>query len=60
MISCPIFIFKPNGWKDSPSLKNASSMASELARLALYLRHIVGLGNVLVVEEPESHLHPAA
>ncbi|MCY4543222.1 MAG: hypothetical protein OXB95_12665 [Rhodobacteraceae bacterium] len=60
MIGYLHFTFKPYGWKDSPSLKNASSMASELARLALYLRHIVGLGNVLVVEEPESHLHPAA
>jgi len=38
---------------------NASSMVSELAPVVLYLRHMVGPGNVLIVEEPESHLHPA-
>ena len=27
--------------------------------MVLYLRHLVGPGNVLIVEEPESHLHPA-
>ena len=39
-------------------------MVSELAPVVLYLRHIVGHNivghrNVLIVEEPESHLHPA-
>ena len=36
-----------------------SSMVSELAPVVLYLRHLVQRGNVLIVEEPESHLHPA-
>lgn len=39
---------------------NASSMVSEIAPVVLYLRHLVQPGNVLIVEEPESHLHPAA
>ena len=27
--------------------------------MVLYLRHVIVPGNVLIVEEPESHLHPA-
>ena len=59
MIGYPQFTYKPKGWKDSLPLMNASSMVSELAPVVLYLRHIVRPGNVLIVEEPESHLHPA-
>ncbi len=58
-ISYPRFTYRPDGWKDNLSLMNASSMVSELAPVVLYLRHIVGPGNVLIIEEPESHLHPA-
>ena len=58
-ISYPHFTYRPEGWKKSLSLMNASSMVSELAPVVLYLRHMVGPGNVLIVEEPESHLHPA-
>ena len=58
-IGYPHFTYRPEGWKDSLSLMNASSMVSELAPVVLYLRHMVGPGNVLIVEEPESHLHPA-
>ena len=58
-IGYPHFTYKPEGWKDSLSLMNASSMVSELAPVVLYLRHRVGPGDVLIVEEPESHLHPA-
>ncbi len=57
----PLFTYRPQGWKrkgDLP-LMNASSMVSELAPVVLYLRHIVQPDNVLIVEEPESHLHPA-
>ena len=36
-----------------------SSMVSEIAPVVLYLRHMVEVGNVLIIEEPESHLHPA-
>ena len=58
-IDYPHFTYKPEGWKDSLPLMNVSSMVSELAPVVLYLRHLVGPGNVLIVEEPESHLHPA-
>lgn len=39
-------------------LHQTSSMVSELAPLVLYLKHIVGTGDLLIIEEPESHLHP--
>ena len=38
---------------------NASSMVSELAPVVLYLRYVVNPGDLLIIEEPESHLHPA-
>ena len=55
----PHFTYRPEGWQDDLPLMNASSMVSELAPVVLYLRHWVMPGNVLIVEEPESHLHPA-
>ncbi|MCY4596890.1 MAG: AAA family ATPase [Bryobacterales bacterium] len=58
-INYPRFAYRPEGWKDDLALANASSMVSELAPVVLYLRHMVEPGNVLIVEEPESHLHPA-
>lgn len=36
-----------------------SSMVSEIAPVVLFLKHIVRRGNLLIFEEPESHLHPA-
>ncbi|MYB35392.1 MAG: AAA family ATPase [Gammaproteobacteria bacterium] len=55
----PSFAYRPNGWKNDLPLMNASSMVSELAPVVLYLRHMVRQGDLLIVEEPESHLHPA-
>ena len=55
----PLFFYKPAGWKNSLPLMNASSMVSELAPVVLYLRHVVQPGETLIIEEPESHLHPA-
>jgi AAA domain, putative AbiEii toxin, Type IV TA system len=39
-------------------LHRTSSMISELAPLVVYLRHYVDRGEQLVIEEPESSLHP--
>ena len=36
----------------------ASSMVSELAPVVLFIRHLLGPGGFLVIEEPEAHLHP--
>ena len=55
----PEFLYRPSGWKDDLPLMRASSMVSELAPVVLYLRHLVEPGDVLIIEEPEAHLHPA-
>ena len=39
-------------------LHRTSSTVSELAPLILYLKYILEPENVLIVEEPEAHLHP--
>ncbi len=57
--SYPHFAYRPDGWREDLMLTNASSMTSEVAPVVLYLRHLVQPGNVLIVEEPESHMHPA-
>ena len=55
----PMFSYQPQEWRENLPLMNSSSMVSELAPVVLYLRHIVQPGDVLIIEEPESHLHPA-
>ena len=59
LLGYPYFVYRPNGRNKDIKLANASSMVAELAPLVLYLRHLVELNNVLIIEEPESHLHPA-
>ena len=54
----PSFVYRPDNWKRDLPLMNASSMVSEIAPVVLYLRHIVVPGDLLIIEEPESHLHP--
>ena len=39
-------------------LHAASSTVSEIAPLSLYLKHVVHKGDLLIIEEPEAHLHP--
>ena len=39
-------------------LHRASSTVSELAPLFLYLKYIIEPGCILIIEEPEAHLHP--
>ena len=58
-VNYPRFSWRPDGWERSLPLLNASSMVSELAPVALYLRHNVDVGDLLILEEPEAHLHPA-
>ena len=58
-INYPRFTYRPQGWDNDLALANASSMVSELAPVVLYLRHVIEPGNVLIIEEPEAHLHPA-
>ena len=50
----------PPGEGLSLPLHRASAAVSELAPLILFLKYIVNPGDLLILEEPESHLHPAA
>ena len=56
----PHFLYTPEGWGRALSVMRVSSMVSELAPVALYLQHLVLPGDMLVLEEPEAHLHPDA
>lgn len=56
----PSFHHKPEGWTDDLPLVRTSSKISELTPLALYLRYHARLGETLIIDEPESHLHPEA
>lgn len=59
-VAYPHFTYRPRGWESGGlPLTNASSMVSELAPVVLYLRHVVAPGDLLIIDEPESHLHPA-
>lgn len=53
------FFYHPDGWENNIPVMNTSSMVSELAPVVLFLRHIIQPNSVLIIDEPESHLHPA-
>ena len=57
-IQYPQFLYKQNGLE--LPLLCSSSMVSELAPVVLFIRHRVGKGDLMIIEEPESHLHPEA
>ena len=59
----PDIVYLPNtGLKSAGkfTLDQSSSMVSELAPLVLFLKYLIRPGDLLILEEPESHLHPAA
>ena len=58
-VAYPHFTYRPSGWGSGLPLTNASSMVSELAPVVLYLRHVIAPDDLLIIDEPESHLHPA-
>ena len=41
-------------------LHKTSSMVSEMAPIILFLKYLIGPGDMMVLEEPESHLHVAS
>jgi predicted ATPase len=45
--------------KQKIPLHRSSSTISEIAPLVLYLKHLVSINDMLIIEEPEAHLHPA-
>lgn len=50
--------FRPSGWDGDLPLMRTSSMVSELASVVVYVRHMVRPGDLLIIDEPEAHLHP--
>jgi len=50
--------FRPSGWDQDMPLMRTSSMVSELASVVVYLRYIVRPCDLLIIDEPEAHLHP--
>ena len=56
----PEFLYQPLDAKQDIRLTRASSMVTEVAPVVLFLRSAVGRGDLLIIEEPEAHLHPAA
>lgn len=52
-------IYKPEE-NISLELNMSSSMVKELAPLALYLKYLAQSGDLLIIDEPEMNLHPAA
>jgi predicted ATPase len=55
----PEFSFLERGQRQIP-LHRTSSMVSELAPIVLYLRYFVRSHDLLLIEEPEAHLHPGS
>ena len=54
----PEFMYSHNG--TYIPMTRSSSMVTELAPIVLFLRNFVTPGDLLIIEEPEAHLHPAA
>ena len=54
----PEFLYRPDQAEEALRMSHSSAMVSELAPLVLFLRGIVKRGDLLIIEEPESHLHP--
>lgn len=55
----PAFFFQESSTGRSIPLIIASSMVTEVAPIILHLRYLIHESDVLIIEEPEAHLHPA-
>lgn len=53
------FFFRPDGHETEWPVQTMSTAVSELAALVLYLRFVASPGDAVLIDEPESHLHPS-
>ena len=56
----PEFLYRPHTTGEEIRLTRAASIVSELAPVVLFLRGGIRPGDMLIIEEPEAHLHPGA
>ncbi len=54
----PTLAYQQSG--QSIAIRHASSMVADLAPLAIWVDRLLQPGDLLIVDEPESHLHPEA
>lgn len=57
-LNFPYFFYKPLDTEKLLPLNLSSSMISQLAPIVLFLKVIPRKNNIIVLEEPEAHLHP--
>lgn len=55
-----VYLFTIKDKVGSIEIIHAASMIKELAPIYLILRELINTGDYLLIEEPESHLHPGA
>jgi predicted ATPase len=55
-----IYQFSSNGGTASTDVIHAASMIKELSPIYLIVQELIRPGDFLLIEEPESHLHPGA
>ena len=56
----PEFMFAPDSAGLNLPMERSSSMVTELAPIVAFLRSHIEKGDLLIIEEPEAHLHPSA
>ena len=57
-VGMPYLYFQPLDQKEVIPLQMTSSTVTQLAPLVLFMRYVVNKGDVIILEEPEAHLHP--
>ena len=54
----PDFVYQPRKTRKTIRLARASSVVTELAPIVLFFRGVIARGDMLIIDEPEAHMHP--